>query len=327
MNNCNEAIKEILKVFKNNHSFFITSHARSDGDSIGSQLALASFLKNMGKLVCVANIDKVPLIYGFLKGSEDIEITQRIDNDYDVAVYLDCSCLLRTENIFNPSKHAKLLVNIDHHMDNELFGNYNYVEKNASSTSEIIYNIMISSHYEINKDEAACLYVGILTDTGKFQESNTSAESHIIVADLLRKSISANEIGEKVYRSFSFNCMKLLEKVLQTLEIYHDGHVAILVITQNMYKETGSTAEDTEGIVDYARNIKGVEIGILFRETAVSKQFKISLRSKRDIDVNKVAKIFDGGGHRNAAGCVITGEILDVKQKMLKAIAEVMGKS
>ncbi len=317
MNN-DGVIKDILEAVNSNGSFFITSHAGPDGDSVGSQLALASFLKRLGKSVCVANVDKVPLVYRFLAGWEEIRVTSNVEDDFDAAFFLDCSCLSRTENIIDVSKHVKILVDIDHHMDNEFFGKINYIEKNASSASELVYNIIMGSSLELNKDEAQCLYVGMLTDTGKFQETNTSAESHLIAADLIKRGVSVPGVTDRVYRSLGFNQVKLLGKVLETLEVTADKRVASLVVNQEMFKATGTNRENTEGLVDYARNLKGVEVGILFREIQGSGQYKVSLRSKNRTDVNRIAKTFNGGGHRNAAGCTVKGSIAEVKEKVLK---------
>ncbi len=315
-------IKNILKVIRDNNSFFIACHARPDGDAIGGQLALASFMKRLGKSVCAATRDRVPAVYKFLPGSKDIKTASTIADKFDAAFILDCPNLSRIERIMDVSRQVKLVVNIDHHVENGLFGNYNYVEEAASSVSELVYNIIKQSSLEINEAEAECIYVGMLTDTNRFQESNTSAESHLIAADLIKRGVSVSKITNFVYRSVSLNSMKLLKEALETLELSPDKRIATIVISQEMFKKTGTSSEDIEGVVNYAREIKGVDVGILFKETTVPCRYKISLRSRKDIDVNSVAKVFDGGGHRNASGCLVNGDLVEVKEKVLRVVEE-----
>ena len=320
-------IDKILQVIRENHTFFISSHMRPDGDSIGAQLALGSFLKRLGKDVYIANRDPVPAVYQFLPHSSDIQITEKVEKDFNVAFILDCSDLQRIGNIIDLKNRVKIVINMDHHLDCELFGDYNYVEPEASSVAEELYDLFQESHRGVTGEEALALYVGILTDTGRFQEVNATPRCHEIVAELIRKGVSPQVVSQKVYEARTVAGLKLLPLTLNTLEVTADGKIACLSITQDMYKETGSREDDVEGFVNFARDVQGVEVGILFRETALSQQFKVSIRSKGKIDVSKIAGLFSGGGHRNAAGCTIQGTLEEVKQKILNAVSREVDKA
>jgi len=314
-------IDKILKVIRENRTIFISSHTRPDGDSIGAQLALGSFLKRLGKDVYIANRDPVPAVYKFLPHSNDIHIVKKVEEDFDVAFILDCSDLQRTGNIIDLKDKVKIVINMDHHVDCELFGDYNYVEPQASSVAEELYELFKESQLGVTEEEALALYVGILTDTGRFQEANTTSRCHEIVAELIRKGISPQIVSQKVYEARTGAGLKLLSLTLSTLEVTARGKIAHLSITQDMYKETRAREDEVEGFVNFARDVGGVEVGILFRETAVPRQVKVSFRSKGKIDVSKITRIFGGGGHRNAAGCTIQGTLEEVKQKIIDVVS------
>jgi len=314
-------IDTILKVIKENRSFFVSSHVRPDGDSIGAQLALSSFLKRLGKDVYIVNRDPVPAIYKFLPHINDIHIIKKVEKDFDVAFILDCSDLQRIGDIIDLEKRVKTVINMDHHLEAQLFGDYDYIEHEASSVAEQLYDLFHESGLGISEEEALALYVGILTDTGRFQESNTTPRCHEIAARLIRKGLSPQPVAEKVYQMRTMAGLSLLSLTLKTLEVTSEGKIAHLMITRDMYRKTGAGEDEVEGFVNFARDMDGVEVGILFRETAVPNECKVSLRSRGRIDVSKIARIFGGGGHRNAAGCMIRGTLEEVRQKILKAIS------
>jgi len=315
-------ISSILRVIKKNRSFFISSHVRPDGDSIGAQLALGSFLKRLGKDVYIANRDPVPAIYKFLPHIDDIHVVEKVEKDFDVAFILDCSDLQRIGDIIDLEKRAKIVINMDHHLEAELFGDYDYIEHGASSVAEQLYDLFTESRSGISEEEALALYVGILTDTGRFQESNTTPRCHEIAARLIRKGIAPQLVAEKIYQTKTMAGLSLLSLTLRTLELTAEGKIAYLMITQDMYRKTGAGEDEVEGFVNFARDMDGVEVGILFRETGLPYRCKVSFRSKGRIDVSKIARIFGGGGHRNAAGCMIQGTLEEVKQKILKATSQ-----
>lgn len=320
-------IDKILQVIRENRTFFISSHTRPDGDSIGAQLALGSFLKRLGKDVYIANRDPVPAVYQFLPHGSDIHIAQKIEKDFDVAFILDCSDLQRIGNMIDLKSRVKIVINMDHHVGCELFGDYNYVEPKASSVAEELYDLFKESNFGVTEEEALALYVGVLTDTGRFREANTTPRCHEIVAEFIRKGVSPQLVAQKVYDERTAAGLKLLSSTLSTLKVTANRKTALLLLTQDMYEETGAREDEVEGFVNFARDVEGVEVGILFRETAVLNQFKVSFRSKGKIDVSKIARSFSGGGHRNAAGCTIQGTLEEVKQKILNAVSQEVDKA
>jgi len=320
-------IDKILQIIRKNRTFFISSHTRPDGDSIGGQLALASFLRRLGKNVYIGNKDRVPGVYQFLQGNSHIDIKDKVKRDFDVAFILDCGDPGRIGNIIDLKNRVKIVVNIDHHEDSELFGDYNYVEPKASSVAEQLYALFKESGLGVTEEEAISLYVGILTDTGRFQEANTTASCHEIVSELIRKGISPQAVNRKVYAARTKAGLKLLSLTLSRLKLAGDGKIAYFSIAQHMYRESGAKEDEVEGFVNFARDLEGVEVGILFRETTLPRQFKVSFRSKGKVDVSKIAGLFGGGGHRNAAGCRIDGTLAEVKKRVLTVVLREVDRS
>ena len=315
-----DEIREIAKVIKENESFFITSHIRPDGDSIGSQLALKRILEKLGKEVTIANHDFVPKIYDFLPGKESIKQELPENREIDVAFVLDSPELSRLESTAEAIKKAKVIINIDHHLGNKRFGKYNYVDTKASAVGEEIYELTKVMGFEIDREIALCLYVGILTDTGSFRQSNTTHRTHEIVADLMKiGDLKPAQITHQVYETQFPAAIKLLSMTLNTLERSEDGRIAWMTITDEMFKETGTTTAETENFINYVRSVRGNEVAILFTEM-LQEEIKVSFRSKDRGDVNSIAKIFGGGGHLHAAACTIKGDLKEVKKKVLAEV-------
>ncbi|MBU4310643.1 bifunctional oligoribonuclease/PAP phosphatase NrnA [bacterium] len=313
-------LKKIVEVIKENKSFFITSHIRPDGDSIGSQLALKCILERLGKEVTIANHDSVPEIYDFLPGRESIKQELPKDREFDVALVLDSPELSRLESAAGAIEKARVIINIDHHLGNERFGKYNYVDIEASAVGEEIYELTKVMGFEIDREIALCLYVGILTDTGSFRQSNTTPRTHEIVADLMKiGDLKPAQITHQVYETQLPSAIKLLSMTLNTLERSEDGRIAWMTITDEMFKETTTTKAETENFINYVRSVKGSEVAILFTRIAEG-EVKVSFRSKSSVDVNRIAKTFGGGGHLRASACTIKGDFKEVKEKVLAEV-------
>ncbi len=320
----NKNIIEINNLLKKGDNFLISSHIRSDGDSIGSQLALFSLLKSMGKNVTIINEDPAPLIYRFLPYSDKIKNYIDKETIYDIAIILDCNEWSRIGTLAELVKSIPTIINIDHHPHNGGLGEYVYLDPTASSVSEQIYNIIKEGEFPINYESALSLYVGIFTDTGSFQQGNTSSMAHFITAELIeRYGVSPEMVTQHVYKNNILSEVKLLGLTLGQTSITEDGWVAYSQITNQMIEDVeakGLTIETVQ-IIDYLRSIKGVKVAVLFRDIGNNK-VKVSLRSTPDINVGIVAKTFNGGGHPQAAGCVITGELNEVKAKLLKQLRD-----
>ena len=317
-----EDYQAILDVFDQHHCFALSVHINPDGDAFGSQLALYSFLLDLGKQVRVFNTDAVPDNYHFLPFSEVIQGPDNVQSySPEILVILDAGTRRRIgDRLCQTLIPTKAIVNIDHHDTGDRFGDYNLVETTASSTSEIIYRLIKHSRVPIGKDRALCLYTGIMFDTGCFRYNNSAPVAHRIAAELIEQGdFPVDEVYRQVYESVPLGKMRLLAEVLQTLSLTPDGKIGWLCATQEMFWKTGTTPDDVEGFVNHIRAIDTVEVSIFVSELEDGKS-KASLRSEVDVDVGKVAAEFDGGGHQRASGCVINApHQLAVKQLVANA--------
>jgi len=312
-----EKISEISKIIKHSRTFFIAGHIKPDGDSLGSALALASVLKRCDKKVCVYCCDEIPDFLKFLKGSDEIKKAVRKTDLFDCAIILDSADFSRMGGIITPSQ-AKVIVNIDHHLTCTGFGNVNYIVPSSSSTAELVLNILEYMKIKLTKSEAESLYTGILIDTGRFQQTNTTPNSHIACAKLMKSGVNVNEIYKKVYENNSIGTLKLHGLALCGIKTIFNNQVSYIVLTRDMFKKIGARNLNTEGIVNYTLKIKDVKVGCLFREID-EKTTKVSCRSVKDFDVLEVVRRFGGGGHKNAAGCIIKDGI-DVSVEMINNV-------
>jgi len=314
-------IKEIIKVINKEQSFLITAHIRLDGDALGSELALYLMLKDLGKKAVVYNQDSTPAHYRFLPAAQNIVHDLGDPEQYDIAFVLDCSEVERVGDQAEKISKIKNLINIDHHISNGGFCELKLIDAQASSTGELLFRLMQSMHVTMTKDICSNLYAAILTDTGGFRYSSTRREALWAAGTLIENGADPQWISENIYESDPPEKLILLAKTLETLSLDLKRKVSSLVVTQKMLQETGASLDYTDGFVDISRAVQGIEISVLYTQLS-SNYFKLSLRSKGSFNVEKVAKKFGGGGHINAAGCQIEGDIESIKRKVLKAIKE-----
>ncbi|MCK9217091.1 MAG: bifunctional oligoribonuclease/PAP phosphatase NrnA [Firmicutes bacterium] len=307
-------ISEIIKLIKESDNIIILSHTAPDGDSLGSSLALYNSITSIGKEAEIVIDDEVPVIYRFLKSADKISCVDTIDK-FDLVIVLDSSEIAR---IGKSSKYltGKNIINIDHHISNTNFGTLNMVRPNAAATAEIVYQIIKKMNIKIDKEIAQCLYVGIVTDTGKFQYNNTTFETHQIASELLKYGVDSAEIFRLIYQNITKAKIKLIGHAINYMEFYCDEKISVIVLTKEQFYKSGAKDEDTEGIIDFARDINTVELALLFRESKDG-NIKISFRSKDNINVNLFAGEFGGGGHKSAAGATVSGDILTVKKNVI----------
>ena len=314
-------VKEIMAAISRGEKFFITAHVRLDGDALGSELALYLMLKDLGKDVIVCNQDSTPQHYRFLPGAESIVHEVKNIGAYDVGFVLDCSELDRVGKLSEDITKIKTLINIDHHVSNDGFCHLRMLDAKASSTGEILYRLMRKMHVKMTKDICTNLYTAILTDTGGFRYSSTHQDTLRAAGDLVENGADPQCISENVYESDPPAKLKLLAKVLETLELDMELKTASMVVTQDNLRQTGTSMEHTDGFIDIPRTVKGVDIAMLYSEMG-EKFFKLSLRSKGKVNVEKIAAQFGGGGHVNAAACRIDGDIAGIKARVQKAVKE-----
>lgn len=312
-------IDRIVRQIACHKRFLITTHVYPDGDAIGSQIALCILLKRMGKEVALINSFPLPARYKFLPNSELIKHNVTLP-DSEVAFVLDVGSKGRLGNMRDHINNIKTVINIDHHLGNDCFGIINWIDSRMSSVGEQIFYLYKYMKLEIRKPEAICLYTAIVTDTGSFQYSNTSAETHLVISELLETGIDHTNICNQIYKNIPVSKLKLLQLALETLSFDAKGKIGYMFITSDMYTKACATEEDSEEIVEYARNVEGVEVGILFKQHSKG-NIKISFRSRSKIDVRKIVSKFGGGGHHNAAACTINGELSSVLKKVVRAVA------
>ncbi len=320
-------LAEIISELQRCNTILISVHKSPDGDALGSQLALMRALEKLDKKVTAHNLDPVPEIYRFLPGSARIKTGSLVAGRYDAFVVLD-SEPPRT-GLFDGKYPADTLIDIDHHVTNQLEWKLSWLDPAASATGEMVYRLIMGLGVAMDRDIALCLFTAIFTDTGSFRYSNTSSASMRISAALVEAGADPWLVTENVYESYAYRRVKLLGSVLAGMERSEDGRIAWVAVTRSLYLQTGATAEDTENFVNFVRSVKGVEVAVLFRQTAEA-QYKISMRSKGRIDLSSLAQSLGGGGHKNAAGGMLNGTLEEVKARVIsevdKAITEQVGK-
>ena len=314
-------IKDIIAVINKGKSFLITSHVKLDGDALGSELALYLMLIKSGKKALVYNEDKTPGHYSFLPAAEKIVHELPFVNQFDVVFVLDCSEIERVGNKAPEIAKIKNIINIDHHISNSGFSPLRLWNGRASSTGELIFRLFEQMDSEMTSDICTNLYAAILTDTGGFRYASTSQDTLWAAGKLVEGGANPQWISENIYESDAPAKIFLLKKTLETMSLDLENHVGSLVVTKKALSEAGATYEHTEGFVDILRSVKGISISVLYTQLD-DNLYKLSLRSKGKVDVEKIAKMFGGGGHANASACRIEGDINAIKADILKAIKE-----
>jgi len=296
------SIADILGLLAERQTFVITSHARPDGDAIGSALGLMHLLDAMGKHVDICFSDPVPIVFQELPGAERISATLPATPP-DAAIVLECDSIRRTGFDSIP---CDLLINIDHHLSGKKFGDYNWINPHACAVGAMVYEIVTAAGQPITPAMATCLYTAVITDTGSFTYPSTKAATFALAEHLLRSGANAAAVSESVYFSNSPGKMRLLGVALNKMQI--DGPVAWSFVSLDDMMEAGADVEDCEGVANYLVAISGVCASCFLRELP-SGEFRLSLRSKGRVDVAAVASNFAGGGHRNASGGTIDGPL------------------
>ncbi len=291
----------------------ITSHARPDGDSIGSQLALALGLEQIGKQVDIVNADPHPPNYRRLPGIERIRLQDRVNGDWDCVVLLECNNLERS-GVQGLERYPA--VNIDHHPSNDHFGVVNWVDPDCAAVAQMVLPVLRGLQVAITPDIATNLYVGILTDTGSFRFSNTTPAAFRAAAELVEAGADPAATAEEVLMRQSESRLRLMAALLSTFGRDPSGRIAWVTLTRDMLAQTGAAANDTEGLVNYPLSVDGVVVCAFVREEPDGST-KVSLRSKGDLDVGQVAEAFGGGGHRNASGFSFPGSVEQARREIV----------
>ena len=308
---------KIIKKIESSKTFIIAGHINPDGDCVGSMLALAEFLMNKGKEVTLFCPNKIPEFYRFLKFSERIKYTLDAKKKYDVFISLDTGSLDRLGAAEKKIKQCGYVINIDHHVSNTLFGNLNYVKEKSAAVGEMLFDFFKKQKISITPSMAQSLYVSIATDTGYFQYSSVTAKTFKIAAQIIGYGVNVSEVSQKLQCFRTLNSYKLLGMVLGSIEVDEAAGIGSMIVTQEMFKKTNTSFEDTEEFINYLRSIKGVKVALFFKEKE-DKNVKVSVRSLEDFDSNKFSLKFGGGGHVRASGFNYDGDIGVCRREVVK---------
>ncbi len=317
-----EGIESVVEVIRSHSSFLLTTHVNPEGDAIGSEVALALGLEKLGKEVYVFNQDPVPYFLEFLRGSELVKTTPP-NGTYEVAILLDCGSPERTGVVGGFVESFDKLVCIDHHITNGGYGDSFYVVPEASSTGELVCDLLECLEVDIDIPIGEAIWVAIATDTGWFRYSNTTERSLDIAKKLLSLGVKPWDISEKMYGNDPPERFRLLSRILSNMELVAGGKVAGITIRRKDMEEFGATFDYLEGFINYPRSIKGVLVAVSFREEDDGR-VKVSLRSKGDVRVDEFAARFGGGGHEKAAGFTLAGNVDDVKKITFEKLEEML---
>lgn len=312
---------EVEEVLRKHQRFVVIAHMRPDGDAIGSTIAMGEALKQLGKDVILLNEDGVPVNLRFMKGSEEVKRTPDHVIDADVLISLDNGSWRRLgDRSIKAVSDIPFCLNIDHHETNDCYGNMCCIMPEESSTGGLLYHLFKSMNVPLNPTMRDAIYVAVSTDTGSFQYERTTPEVMEMGADLIRMGTNVHEINRKLYQETSWNKLMAVREVLNNMHLAEEGRISYCALTNKRKQELGIDDDDTEGLIDILRSIRGVVLSAFFEEQRDGR-IRISLRSKdQDICVNNVASHFGGGGHALAAGIRMRTTIEDAQEKVLNEL-------
>ena len=316
---------QIIRHIKDGQHLLIASHAEPDGDAVGSLVALGLALDKFGKKTTLYNASPIPAVYRFLSGTERIVRQIEKANSYDIAIMLDCGDLIRIGEAVATINKIPVIINIDHHVSNTGFGHIQLIDTTACATAEIVYRLIKALEISFDKEIATSLYTGILTDTGSFRFSNTNQAAFAISKEMTEVGVDAHSVAQHVFGTYSLGRIKLLNMALNSIEISDNGKLSMMTITRSMLNETGTSTEDLDGMINYARRIEDVKVAALIHEIkngggkfSNMNHYHVSLRSDNTVDVAVIAGKFGGGGHSSAAGFQIESTLVALKTKIIE---------
>ena len=318
-------MEQILQHIKASRRILVASHAEPDGDCLGSLIALGLALNKLDKTITLFNPSPIPAVYRFLPGVECIVTQIKEASAYDMAIILDCGDIARIGNINSIVDRIPIVVNIDHHVSNSGFGHLQLIDTDACATAEIVYRLINALEIPFDKAIATSIYLGILTDTGSFRFSNTNPAAFAISKAMTDIGVKPHAVAQRVFGTYSLGRIKLLNMALNSIEISDNGKLSLMTVSRSMLNATGTSTEDIDGLINYARRIEDVKVAALIHEIkngagkfANMNRYHVSLRSDNTVDVAKIAGKFGGGGHTSAAGFQIESTLVALKEKIIE---------
>jgi phosphoesterase RecJ-like protein len=321
-----KAPEALLQRIRQANRLLLSSHVSPDGDAIGSELGLMRILRGLGKGALSWNLDPTPGLYRALPGSERIHVGAAppagFPEKFDTVVVLECPSLDRTG--LAEALQALPIVNIDHHLGNAHYGEVNWVDTAAPAVGEMVYRLAQGLKAALEPETAKALFLTLVSDTGCFRFANAGVAAFEAAASLVRDGARPEQVAELIYESQPVATLRLLGRMLESLELHDGGRVALVWLTAEMFQQAGATAADSEGLIDHPRSIAGVQAVGLLRQLD-GERYKVSLRSRGEVDVEKIARQHGGGGHRNAAGFVLAGNGATVHDAVVAALVAAAG--
>jgi phosphoesterase RecJ-like protein len=309
-------LRQIVDAVRAQQRFVLSSHARPDGDSIGSQLAMAFTLQAMGKDALVVNADPAPPPLMAFPGVRDIRLAPSVEGDFEAAIIMECGELRRTGV---SGLERFLVINIDHHPGNTGYGQINWFDPGAAACAEMVYDVVRALGVPLSTTIATHVYLAILTDTGSFHYSSISTRTFEICRECIAAGVDPVLVARNVYDSNNMGRLKLFGAVLGAMQIDQTGRIAIVYVDHEMARAAGGTYEDTEGLINLPLTVKEIEAVVFFKQEK-GDRYRVSLRSKGNVDIGEIAKEYGGGGHKNASGCTVSGPIEELQKALVGKI-------
>ena len=300
----------------------IASHVRPDGDAVGSQMAMAHALKHLGKDVRVVSRDAAPPPLLVFPGVSEIEIVDRVDDPGDAVIVMESGDLLRTGV---SGLERGFVINIDHHVGNSMFGAINWFDVSAAACGEMVFDLVRELGVPLSHDIAVHLYVAILTDTGSFHHSNITPRTFEICRQCVEAGVNPSAVARSVFDSNNLGRLKLMGAILSRMHIDSSGRLATVSVDEELVTSCSGTYEDTEGLINLPLTVREIQAVVFFKQVGPD-DWRVSMRSKGDVNINAVAKEFGGGGHKNASGCSASGSLEHLKRVFQQKITEQMDK-
>lgn len=316
------SLASVVEAIRSRQSFVLTSHARPDGDAIGSQIALGLALESLGKTVRFIGADPAPAPYRHFPSVDRIEQMSTWSGTADAIIVMECGSLDRTgvkgcESLFT--------INIDHHAGNTMYGAVNWFDESAAAVAEMAAEVIDALGVTWTRDIATHLYLGITTDTGSFRHANITARTFELCRRIAETGVSPAGLAREIFDSFSIGRVRLTGEMLHAMELHHSNRLAVLYFDDALLAACGATPDDTDGLVNIPLGARDVLAVALIKQQADG-AFRVSLRSKGDVNVREVAQRWGGGGHRNASGCTLTSRGLEAaKDSLVRAMGEALG--